>query len=180
MVDDITMRKITRDMIVISYLKKVLPYVQQQENGCLLWSKASLSKPYGNIAITPWGINPPRMGAHKLSYLYHSAEKLTDTQLLVLHSCDTPACCNPKHLRLGTQAENVADIVSRGRFNERKGTANNNVKLTEKQVLQIYVAKGCNRGIADYFRVGYGRVGVIKNKRQWKHLTDAYDELMVG
>lgn len=32
-----------------------------------------------------------------------------------LHSCDTPSCCNPGHLRWGTQAENVADMISRGR-----------------------------------------------------------------
>lgn len=33
----------------------------------------------------------------------------------VLHSCDNPPCVNPRHLRIGTQAENVQDMVSRGR-----------------------------------------------------------------
>lgn len=33
----------------------------------------------------------------------------------VLHSCDTPSCCNPKHLFGGTQADNVADRNRKGR-----------------------------------------------------------------
>jgi len=33
----------------------------------------------------------------------------------VLHSCDTPACWNPDHLFLGTQADNVHDCIQKGR-----------------------------------------------------------------
>ena len=36
--------------------------------------------------------------------------------LLVLHSCDNPRCCRPKHLFLGTQIQNVQDCILKGRF----------------------------------------------------------------
>lgn len=34
---------------------------------------------------------------------------------LALHRCDNPVCCNPRHLYIGDQVQNMADMVRRGR-----------------------------------------------------------------
>jgi len=37
------------------------------------------------------------------------------SDMVVMHTCDNRACCNPDHLELGTQADNVRDMMKKGR-----------------------------------------------------------------
>jgi hypothetical protein len=34
----------------------------------------------------------------------------------ILHRCDNPRCCNPKHLFAGTAKDNVDDMMAKGRW----------------------------------------------------------------
>ena len=52
-----------------------------------------------------------RYEAHRIAYFLHN--KKDPKELLVCHSCDNPACCNPKHLWLGTSKDNIQDSVKR-------------------------------------------------------------------
>ncbi len=38
----------------------------------------------------------------------------------VLHSCDNPPCCNPRHLRAGDARENARDVLERGRHTSQR------------------------------------------------------------
>lgn len=99
----------------------------------------------------------------------------------ILHSCDVPTCVNPAHLREGTRAENMQDMVSRGRhlagrrrFAEKtRGERHCRAKLTNDQVLEIafLLSQGhLQRVIAAEFGISREAVTRIKNGRNWKHL----------
>jgi hypothetical protein len=51
--------------------------------------------------------------AHRLSYKTFVGDIPEGMQ--VLHRCDRPACVNPSHLFLGTQKENIHDMLSKDR-----------------------------------------------------------------
>ncbi len=55
--------------------------------------------------------------------------------LFVLHRCDNPPCCDPEHLFLGTDADNTADKVAKGR--QARGLALPHTKLSDAQVAEI-------------------------------------------
>ena len=48
--------------------------------------------------------------------------------LVIRHTCDNPACINPDHLILGTQKDNVKDMLERDRFRDARGEKNPNFK----------------------------------------------------
>lgn len=57
--------------------------------------------------------------------------------LHVCHRCDNPPCCNPRHLFLGTNLDNVNDKLSKGRQSFLKGELNGEAILTKDQVKEI-------------------------------------------
>lgn len=55
--------------------------------------------------------------AHRLALaLAEGRRSLPHAKMFACHSCDNPVCCNPSHLRWGTQADNMADASRRGRM----------------------------------------------------------------
>lgn len=69
---------------------------------------------YGDIQYYNEDRRKRHYRAHRLSYEIANNVILTKEQL-VCHSCDTPACINPKHLFVGTNQDNCDDKMKKGR-----------------------------------------------------------------
>ena len=56
--------------------------------------------------------------AHRVAFILSSGPiqpHAPGSRSVIRHSCDNPPCCNPAHLSLGSDADNVRDKLSRGR-----------------------------------------------------------------
>ena len=65
-----------------------------------------------------YGRKGPYKTTHRLAWEW--ANGPVPAGMCVLHRCDNPPCCNPDHLFLGTQADNLADMVAKGRHHNQK------------------------------------------------------------
>jgi hypothetical protein len=91
---------------------------------------------------------------------------------LVLHRCDTPRCCNPDHLFLGTDADNSADMYAKGRDRSR-GEKNIHARLTASIVREIRNLRlvGWNGAqLAARFGITASHACNIWQGKSWAHL----------
>lgn len=75
---------------------------------CWEWSANSYSNGYGQFQLN----GKPHL-AHRIAYELVNGP--IPKGLVVRHKCDNPSCIKPEHLELGTQFDNIRDMVKRGR-----------------------------------------------------------------
>lgn len=144
---------------------------------CWNWRGYTDKGGYGSFSINDY---PYR--AHRVSMVIDGRDPIA---LLACHTCDNPACCNPRHLYAGTYTDNVADMDAKGRRKPPKGDGhwsrinpksvpkgenNHFSKLTEPDIHAIRADTRVYRIIAAQYGVDPSAISNIKRRRNWKHI----------
>lgn len=154
-------------------------------DACFEWTGPVNNQGYAVLSLndqTNTGIKRVVSG-HRYSYEKHIGK--IPEGMVVMHSCDNPSCVNPKHLSLGTWADNNKDRSSKGRSGSRvfsaeqkekyslmfRGSGSPTAKLTEELAKEIKYDRslGCNRASTKY-GVSPSVIKSIRSGRSWKHI----------
>jgi hypothetical protein len=111
--------------------------------------------------------------AHRVSWSISNGP--IPVEMCVLHRCDNPSCVNPEHLFLGTQKDNIADMVEKGRNKSPgvKGQSHHSAKLNNAGVHKIRerLAAGITqRAVAKEFKMSPGAINRISRGFAWAHI----------
>lgn len=148
---------------------------------CWVWDAAVNRAGYGWFKYG----NRPHL-AHRVSWLIQHG---SFSENEVLHRCDNPACVRVSHLFEGTQADNVRDMVAKGRHVSghgarvskalravpgriRVGEENTRAVLNRESVVRIRALYGTLtlKDIAARFGVTVGCISAIIYRKSWKHV----------
>jgi hypothetical protein len=113
---------------------------------CWIWMGSKNSKGYGVRRKPGGGV----ITMHR--YSFELANGPIGMGLNILHSCDNPSCVNPAHLRAGSQADNVADMVSRGRAKSGNTKKTHCPQGHEYSPKNTYTCKANGRHCREYDR----------------------------
>lgn len=145
--------------------KEILNNIIIVDNGCWLWQKCCQSNGYGIIRVKGKNIK-----THRLSYSIFKGE--IPKGQIIRHICDIKKCCNPDHLILGTQQDNVNDREFRNRG--AKGSKSPNTILKEKDIIDILkMHKNGYNGvkISKKYNIHKNSVYNILNGKTWRHVA---------
>ena len=139
-------------------------YIEDQgvlnENGCWEWPGAKGSGGYPTTSIKNKGIKLSR-------FVWETYRGKIPEGKYVCHKCDNPGCVNPDHLFLGTQQENIHDMLSKGRGQDGLRRP----KLNPRKVIKMkeMFVEGCSyKSLSRQFGVQVRVVREIIVEQRWK------------
>lgn len=140
-----------------------------KSNECLLWPFEKDKDGYGWMHLRKEDGSQPSVRVHRIAFKVVNGYW---PEPMGLHTCDTPACFNPRHIYAGNDKDNYNDQFIRGRHVH--GTGSPHAKLTDELVVQArkeYAAGNVGfRKLASKYGVSMPAITWAITGKQWSHV----------
>lgn len=140
--------------------------IKGNPNECWNWTGSLDTAGYACIRV-----NKKLCRASHVAFELSSGDKVPNG-MIIMHSCDNPACVNPNHLSVGTPLLNSTDKINKGRGKWVKGEEHGMTKTTKKQVEEIrhLFSQGNHTytSLALIYNVTRTTISNIVRKKTWK------------
>jgi hypothetical protein len=157
--------ELLRDKVLVENAKGRFWSKLIADGSCVVYTGPKTHNGYGEFWL---GENNVR--AHR--YAFTIAKGKIPYGMIVMHTCDNPACCNPDYLILGTVEDNIQDRVAKGRSGgAHAGSAHHKAKLTEDQVQYAANSKESQVEVARRLGVSQSVISRIRSKKAWRSVT---------
>lgn len=141
---------------------KILENIKIDGKGCWLWQGTKHRQGYGLISYN----RKPSL-LHRVSWIVYIGE--LPKGMKICHSCDVPSCCNPSHLFLGTQKDNINDANKKGRLKPGILPIRNKLNWDQVQEIKRLHSIGINRKeLRQKFHVSQTCIAKILRGDSWK------------
>jgi len=137
----------------------------EKQGDCWIWK--DYINPYGYGTYT---INGFTHMAHRYAWEQKHGKKIGDS--IAMHTCDTPACCNPDHIVIGSHADNVKD-----KMKKKRQAIGENIKASVLTTQQVFEMREKYKPKIYTYKMLAAEYGVSKDTAQkavrginWKHL----------
>lgn len=137
--------------------------VNKVKGDCWLWTASTTGTGYKYGQFT-YRIDRKQQHpyAHRVAWELTHGESIADG-LNACHRCDVPLCCNPAHLFLGSQKENLNDGRAKGRIDMSRPRTS---KLTPAERMAIFESRGVSGVLlAAEYGVSAACISVIRSGR---------------
>lgn len=137
-------------------------HVATDSDECLIWPFRTNKHEYGLVRYE----DRSQVASRIMCRLAHGEPP--EGKPWALHSCHTPSCCNPNHLRWGGEAENAADRAGAG--TRLLGEAHPGARMTAERVLAVRASSARTADLARLYGVSVGCITAIRKHVTWRHI----------
>lgn len=139
-----------------------------EDSECWNWQGRKDTHGYGLLSLSKYEV----FLAHRIAFKI--CNNKDPIGFVVAHKCDNPTCCNPNHLFMATDAENMHDRTSKGRTARQYGTTHGRHTLCDAEILAIRKAYETGgetyMSLSKKFPTSASNIGRIVVRKAWPHI----------